>query len=101
MPEAQGTLLRHCLPCSGQALELPEHYVPSAYREWDVHLYDWQTQCSVQALQGGEGLRVSLKRLMPSVGVRACPLLGLEAQKLPSWLAVKLWCWALRLGMLL
>lgn len=87
MPEAQGTLLRHPLPCSGQALELPEHFVPSAYREWDVHLYDWQTQCSAQALQGGEGLRVSLKRLMPSVGVRACPLLGLEAQKIPCWSA--------------
>ena len=57
--------------CSGQPQEIPEHYVPSAYREWDVQLYDWQTQCSSQALPN-EGLRLSLKRLMPTVGVRPC-----------------------------
>lgn len=55
--------------CRGQPLELPEHYVPSAYREWDVHLFDWQTQCSTKAVHG-EGLKVGLKRLMPTVGVR-------------------------------
>ncbi|CAL5224952.1 g7722 [Coccomyxa viridis] len=56
-------------PC-GQALELPEHYVPSAFREWDVHLFDWQTQCSSQASRD-DGLRVALKRLMPTVGCEA------------------------------
>ena len=64
--------LTECHPCcSGQPQEIPEHYVPSAYREWDVQLYDWQTQCSSQALLD-EGLRLSLKRLMPTVGVRPC-----------------------------
>ena len=36
-----------------------------------MQLYDWQTQCSSQALPD-EGLRLSLKRLMPTVGVRPC-----------------------------
>ncbi|BDA40359.1 hypothetical protein COCOBI_01-0120 [Coccomyxa sp. Obi] len=54
----------------GEALELPEHYVPSAYREWDVHLYDWQSLCSMQ-VNGQEGLRYSLKRMMPTVGCEA------------------------------
>ena len=30
----------------GALLPLPEHYVPEAYREWGVELFDWQTQCS-------------------------------------------------------
>lgn len=33
----------------GQPLQLPEYYVPEAYREWGVELFDWQTQCSCQA----------------------------------------------------
>lgn len=57
--------------CSGHPLELPEHFVPSAFREWDVHLYDWQTQCSSKA-SSDDGLRVALKRLMPTVGVSRC-----------------------------
>ncbi len=37
-----------------------------------MHLYDWQTQCSSQASRD-DGLRVALKRLMPTVGVSHCP----------------------------
>lgn len=54
----------------GEALELPERFVPSAYREWEVHLFDWQSLCSMQVL-GEEGLQYSLKRMMPTVGVSA------------------------------
>lgn len=64
--------------CRGEALELPEHYVPSAYREWDVHLFDWQSLCSTQVL-GEEGLQYSLKRMMPTVGVS--PFYLLKAPK--------------------
>jgi hypothetical protein len=51
----------------GAPLELPEQYVPAAYREWEVKLYDWQTQCSVEAAPAG--LAYTLKRLLPTVGV--------------------------------
>jgi hypothetical protein len=53
----------------GEALELPEHYVPSAYREWEVHLFDWQCLCSTLATEDG-ALQNSVKRMMPTVGVR-------------------------------
>lgn len=33
----------------GTAQQLPEHYVPGAYRDWGVEIYDWQTQCSSNA----------------------------------------------------
>lgn len=60
---------RLILARSGAPVELPEHLVPSAYREWEVKVYDWQTLCSVQATQG-DGLQYALKRMMPTVGVR-------------------------------
>ena len=33
----------------GTVQQLPEHYVPGAYREWGVEVLDWQTQCSCSA----------------------------------------------------
>jgi hypothetical protein len=53
----------------GAAEQLPEHYVPAAYREWGVELRDWQSQCSARADAGG--LRYALRRLMPTVGCEA------------------------------
>ena len=29
----------------GSSIELPESVVHEAYREWEVKVYDWQTQC--------------------------------------------------------
>lgn len=29
----------------GEPIQLPESVVPEAYREWDVKVFDWQTQC--------------------------------------------------------
>ena len=48
--------------------ELPPHLVPEAYREWGVQVHDWQTQCSAGA--AADKLHYTLKRLMPTVGVR-------------------------------
>jgi len=31
----------------GSPQQLPERFVPDAYREWGVELFDWQSQCSV------------------------------------------------------
>ena len=62
---------RLTLACSGAAVELPEHLVPSAYREWDVKVFDWQTLCSVRMMQD-KGMQYMLKRMMPTVGVRGC-----------------------------
>lgn len=53
----------------GQARELPEYYVPQAYRDWDVQLYDWQCQCSM--LCNGEGMTSVTRKLMPTVGCEA------------------------------
>ncbi|KAI8464845.1 MAG: hypothetical protein J3K34DRAFT_489772 [Monoraphidium minutum] len=54
----------------GARQPLDAHYVPDAYREWGVELFDWQTQCSCDA---GEAKRMSsaLRRLMPTVGCEA------------------------------
>lgn len=34
---------------AGAPQQLPEHYVPEAFREWGVELWDWQSQCSCLA----------------------------------------------------
>ncbi|KAK9823574.1 hypothetical protein WJX72_003936 [[Myrmecia] bisecta] len=53
----------------GQPQQLPEYYVPQAFREWGVELYDWQSQCSM--LASDSGLQYTLRRMMPSVGCEA------------------------------
>ncbi|CAG9461592.1 unnamed protein product [Pedinophyceae sp. YPF-701] len=53
----------------GHLLEIPELYVPAAFREWDVTLYDWQTQAS-STVREGTFTRMS-KQLMPTAGCEA------------------------------
>ncbi|KAH7373960.1 hypothetical protein KP509_17G081100 [Ceratopteris richardii] len=53
---------------SGEPRELPSAVVPEAFREWDVQLYDWQTQCPTIA---EENLYYRLIRLLPTVGCEA------------------------------
>ncbi|KAH7618930.1 hypothetical protein NADE_005778 [Nannochloris sp. 'desiccata'] len=53
----------------GEAQQLPEYYVPQAYRDWEVQLYDWTSQCSM--LADATGLQYTLRRLMPTVGCEA------------------------------
>eukprot|EP00198_Chlamydomonas_reinhardtii_P004699 XP_001694035.1 predicted protein [Chlamydomonas reinhardtii] len=55
---------------SGAAQPLPDHYVPGAYRDWGVELFDWQSQSSCIVPQG-RSLRNIFKRLMPTVGCEA------------------------------
>ena len=54
----------------GEARELPEYYVPQAYRDWDVQLYDWQSQCSMNSTETS-GLSCVSRRMMPTVGCEA------------------------------
>lgn len=54
----------------GEPQQLPDYYVPEAYRDWGVKLYDWQTQCSMKTTETG-GLQYKLRRLMPTVGCEA------------------------------
>ncbi|DBB07648.1 TPA: hypothetical protein ACH3X3_009083 [Trebouxia sp. C0006] len=53
----------------GQPQELPSQYVPKEFRDWNVTLYDWQSQCSMQPQ--ATGIKCLLKRLMPTVGCEA------------------------------
>ncbi len=53
----------------GQPQELPSQYVPKEFSDWDVTLYDWQSQCSMQPQ--ATGIKCLLKRLMPTVGCEA------------------------------
>lgn len=53
----------------GVAMELPPLYVPQAFREWEITLYDWQTQTS--SIVKDASLKVSVKKLMPTVGCEA------------------------------
>ncbi|KAL3652482.1 hypothetical protein CASFOL_002163 [Castilleja foliolosa] len=61
----------------GKALQLPESVVPNAYREWDVQVFDWQTQCPTLATQypNDDDSPVSLFykniKLLPTVGCEA------------------------------
>ena len=71
-------------------------YVPQEFRDWEVRLVDWQTQCSMLATD--KGVTYSLKRLMPTVGCEAdaqvhviemllcssCPALGVVLCRLAA-----------------
>jgi hypothetical protein len=79
---------------AGDALDLPERFVPQAFREWDMVPKDWQSQCSVPPLEGESAaaaassslassssaaaaaassppLRYASRRMMPTVGCEA------------------------------
>ncbi|WIA14417.1 hypothetical protein OEZ85_002943 [Tetradesmus obliquus] len=59
---------------AGEPEQLPEHYVPGAFRDWGVELWDWQSQCSSTTAAAADGrlkLRSMVRRLMPTVGCEA------------------------------
>lgn len=53
----------------GKPNELPSQYVPQEFNDWNVTLYDWQSQCSMQPQ--ANGVKCLLKRIMPTVGCEA------------------------------
>ena len=55
---------------SQEARELPREYVPDAFREWELSVRDWQTQCSMNAV-ADSSLEYRVRRLLPSVGCEA------------------------------
>lgn len=56
----------------GQPIELPQSVVPEAYREWEVKVFDWQTQCPTLARLEEQGsIFYKLIRLLPTVGCEA------------------------------
>lgn len=66
--EWEGTTASFTL--TGAPLPLPDYYVPQAFRDWGVELLDWQSQCSCDISTDG-GIKVSTKRLLPTVGCEA------------------------------
>ncbi|XP_023634486.1 uncharacterized protein LOC17878901 isoform X3 [Capsella rubella] len=55
----------------GQPLELPESVVPEAYREWEVKVFDWQTQCPTLAQPHAHTFLYKSIKLLPTVGCEA------------------------------
>lgn len=55
----------------GNPIELPESVVPEAYREWEVKVFDWQTQCPTLADPEESVLTYKLIKLLPTVGCEA------------------------------
>nr|XP_043627085.1 uncharacterized protein LOC122598556 [Erigeron canadensis] len=55
----------------GSPVELPENVVPNAYREWEVKVFDWQTQCPTLAQPDNSSLIYKLIKLLPTVGCEA------------------------------
>ncbi|KAI3447878.1 hypothetical protein Pfo_004543 [Paulownia fortunei] len=57
----------------GKPIELPESVVPEAYREWDVKVFDWQTQCPTlaQSHNNCPSLMYKTIKLLPTVGCEA------------------------------
>ncbi|EXB40426.1 hypothetical protein L484_013729 [Morus notabilis] len=56
---------------AGNPIELPEYVVPEAYREWEVKVFDWQTQCPTLAQPEEPVLMYKLIKLLPTVGCEA------------------------------
>ncbi|PON89893.1 glycerol kinase [Trema orientale] len=55
----------------GDPIELPERVVPEAFREWEVKVFDWQTQCPTLAHPEELLLSYKLIKLLPTVGCEA------------------------------
>lgn len=56
----------------GEPIELPESVVPEAYREWEVKVFDWQTQCPTLAHDDDTfSFMYKFIRLLPTVGCEA------------------------------
>ncbi|KAK7270561.1 hypothetical protein RIF29_23791 [Crotalaria pallida] len=55
----------------GKPIELPESVVPEAYREWEVKVFDWQTQCPTLAQPEDRILEYKTIQLLPTVGCEA------------------------------
>ncbi|XP_021811512.1 uncharacterized protein LOC110754716 isoform X2 [Prunus avium] len=55
----------------GSPIELPENVVPGAYREWEVKVFDWQTQCPTLANPEEPVLVYKNIELLPTVGCEA------------------------------
>ncbi|KAL8090133.1 hypothetical protein AgCh_039562 [Apium graveolens] len=55
----------------GKPFELPENVVPEAYREWEVKVFDWQTQCPTLAEPDDFIAKFKLIKLLPTVGCEA------------------------------
>ncbi|CAI9769022.1 unnamed protein product [Fraxinus pennsylvanica] len=55
----------------GRPIELPESVVPEAYREWEVKVFDWQTQCPTLAQPHEFSLMYKNIKLLPTVGCEA------------------------------
>ncbi|KAF5449126.1 hypothetical protein F2P56_029604, partial [Juglans regia] len=55
----------------GKPSELPESVVPEAYREWEVKVFDWQTQCPTLAEPEERLLVYKSIKLLPTVGCEA------------------------------
>ena len=55
----------------GKPVELPENVVPNAYKEWEVRVFDWQTQCPTLAESESHALFYKLIKLLPTVGCEA------------------------------
>ncbi|WCJ28571.1 hypothetical protein M5689_010261 [Euphorbia peplus] len=57
----------------GIPIELPENVVPDAFREWEVRVFDWQTQCPTLASIESETPDIKYKniKLLPTVGCEA------------------------------
>jgi len=55
----------------GDPIELPEMVVPQAFREWEVKVFDWQTQCPTLAQTKTPKLMYKLIKLLPTVGCEA------------------------------
>lgn len=55
----------------GKPFELPESVVPEAYREWEVKVFDWQTQCPTLVESDDFVAKFKLIKLLPTVGCEA------------------------------
>ena len=65
----------------GKPFELPELVVPQAYKEWEVKVFDWQTQCPTLAEPEDRVLEYKSIQLYPTVGCDAATRYSTDERK--------------------
>lgn len=63
---------------NGEKIPLPHLYIPDAYKEWGMELYDWQTHCTMQVDKGH--LKQTTKTLYAGTGCE-CDTIASEQTK--------------------
>lgn len=64
---------------NGDKISLPHLYIPEAYKEWGMELFDWQTHCTMEVKDNE--LRQNTKTLYAGTGCECDTIASEESTK--------------------